>query len=112
MDGDIDAYRERLVAEGRLSPRSINKQLAQLHAIFKRAQRIHGLSTNPVEAAERQPERRSGEIRVLGPDEVEQVACKLTDVQDRAFIRAASYTGLRLGEMRALRWGTSIGRAA
>jgi hypothetical protein len=33
----IDAYRVNLVMEGRLSPRTINKRLAQLHAIFKRA---------------------------------------------------------------------------
>jgi integrase len=101
---DIDAYREKLIAERRLSPRSINKHLAQLHAIFKRAQRVHGLPVNPVEAAERQPERPSGDIRVLAPTEVEQVAGNLESAQDAAVIRLAAYTGLRLGELRALRW--------
>lgn len=40
---NIEAFRERLVTEGRLSPRAINKRLAQLHAIFKRAQRAFEL---------------------------------------------------------------------
>ncbi len=101
----IDAYRERLVAEGQLAARSVNKRLAQLHAIFKRAQRVHGLASNPVAAAERQPYRPSGEIGVLSPDEVERLASKAADDQDAALYRFAAYTGLRLGELRALRWG-------
>ena len=101
---DIDAYRERLVAEGRLSPRSINKRLVQLHAIFKRAQRVYGLPSNPVTGAERQPEPRSGDIRIVRPDEVEVIAGRMEEAQDAAFIRIAAYTGLRLGELRALRW--------
>ena len=100
---DIDRYRESMVEEGRLSARSINKRLTQLHAIFKRAQRVHGLAGDPVEAAERQPQQRSGDIRVLAPDEVELIAAEL-DGQDAALIRVAAYTGLRLGELRALRW--------
>jgi Phage integrase, N-terminal SAM-like domain len=61
----VDAYRSKLVAEGRLSARTINKRLAQLHAIFKRAQRVHGLAVNPVTWVERQPYRRSGDFAAL-----------------------------------------------
>jgi integrase len=102
---DIDAYRERLVAEGRLSPRTINKRLAQLHAIFKRAQRTYGLARNPVEGAERQPHRLSGDITVLDARQVELLASKAADEQDAAMFLVAAFTGLRLGELRALRWG-------
>jgi hypothetical protein len=38
----IDSYRNALVDEGRLSPRSINKYLLVLHAVFRRAQRQWG----------------------------------------------------------------------
>jgi hypothetical protein len=44
-------YRAHLVAEGRLAPRTINKYLLVLHAIFRRAQRHFGLTSNPVASA-------------------------------------------------------------
>jgi hypothetical protein len=53
------------VAEGRLRPRTINKYLLALHAIFKRAQRHWGLVVNPVAGVDRQPVRRSAEFCVL-----------------------------------------------
>ena len=100
----IDAYRAKLVAEGRLSARTINKRLAQLHAIFKRAQRVHGLPTNPVAGAERQPHRRSGDFTALAAAEVELLAANATNDQDAALFEVAAFTGLRLGELRGLRW--------
>jgi len=106
---DIDAYRERLVAEGRLSPRTINKRLAQLHAIFKRARRTYGLASNPVEGAERQPYRRDDDITVLDARQVELLVSNAASEQDAAMSRVAAFTGLRLGELRAFRRG-DIGR--
>jgi integrase len=102
---DVDAYRSRLVREGRLSPRTINKSLVLLHGIFKRAQRTHGLAQNPVVGAERQPERRSGDFRVLDPGDVLLLASKAGNAQDAALFTVAAFTGLRLGELLALRWG-------
>lgn len=101
---DVDAYRARLVKDGRLSPRTINKSLALLHGVFKRAVRTHGLSSNPVAAAERQPEKRSGEFRVLEPNEVALLANNAASQQDAAIYTVAAFTGLRLGELLALRW--------
>jgi integrase len=100
----IDAYRAKLVAEGRLSARTINKRLAQLHAIFKRAQRVHGLPVNPVAGAERQPHRRSGDFTALAAAEVELLAANAANDQDAALFEVAAFTGLRLGELRGLRW--------
>jgi integrase len=102
---DIDAYREQLVAEGRLGARTINKRLAQLHAIFRRAQRVYGLASNPVAGAERQPYRRSGDFSVLEPQEVELLAASASNDQDAVIFTVAAFSGLRLGELRALRWG-------
>jgi len=101
----IDAYRARLVAEGRLSARTINKRLAQLHAIFKRAQRVHGLAVNPVALAERQPYRPSGDFSALTAAEVVALAANAANAQDAALFQVAAFTGLRLGELRGLRWG-------
>jgi len=101
---DVDAYRSGLVAEGRLSDRTINKSLVLLHGIFKRAQREHGLSANPAAGAERQPYRRSGDFQVLDAAEVAQLAACAEDAQDAAMFTVAAFTGLRLGELLALRW--------
>jgi integrase len=100
----IDGYRERLVREGQLSARSINKLLVQLHAIFKRAQRRHKLPANPAAGVERQPLRRSGDFDLLSPVEVEALARAAASAQDAAIYTVAAFTGLRLGELRALRW--------
>ena len=123
----MDSYRAHLVAEGRLAPRTINGYMLVLHAIFKRAQRHFGLTSNPVAGLDRQPVRRSGEFRVLTPEEVEALAraaragahrspppaplsdevlgaYRAQDAQDAAIFVVASYSGLRLGELRALRW--------
>lgn len=100
----VDAYRARLVAEKHLSDRTINKSLVLLHGIFKRAQRVHGLPANPVAGAERQPYRRSGDFQVLDAAEVSQLAVAAETPQDSAMFTIAAFTGLRLGELLALRW--------
>jgi len=101
---DVDAYRERLVRKGKLSPRTINLTLVLLHGIFKLAVRRHGLSTNPVASAERQPQHRSGDFQVLDPGEVALLASKAENAQDAALLTVAAFTGLRLGELLALRF--------
>lgn len=101
---EIDAYRRDLVAAGKLSDRSINKLLTQLHAIFRFAQRRYALPQNPASAAERQPQKRSGDIAVLSVAQVEGLARSAASDQDATLYRVAAYTGLRQGELRALRW--------
>jgi site-specific recombinase XerD len=66
----IDSYRNALVEEARLAPRSINKYLLVLQAIFRRAQRQWGLTVNPAAGVEREPVRRSGDFSVLSPEQV------------------------------------------
>jgi len=100
----IDTFRAHLVAEGRLSARTINKYLALIHGILKRAQRVYGLSANAAAGVERQPARRSGEFDVLSAEEVEALARAAASPQDAALFTTAAYAGLRLGELRALRW--------
>ena len=95
---------KRLVAEGKLSARSINRHLTQLHGIFARAQKAWGLAGNPVSAADRQPEHRSGDFQVLDPNDVTLLAAVAHNTQDAAIFIVAAFTGLRLGELLALRW--------
>lgn len=100
----IDLYRQALVREGRLSPRSINKRLRVLNGIFRRAMRTRGLATNPVALVERQPVRDSGDLAIYTLEEVEALARAASFEQEAALYRVAAYTGLRMGELRALRW--------
>jgi integrase len=101
---DIEDWRIDLVAAGELSDRTINKLLTMLHGIFKRAQRVHGLPVNPATGADRQPGRSHGDIDVLDPGEIALLASHASSDQDAAFYTVAAFTGLRLGEMLALRW--------
>jgi integrase len=122
----IGKYRAHLVARAELAPRTI-KHLLVLHAIFKRAQRHYGLASNPVAGVERQPVGRAAGFRVLSAEEVAalggaareghhrtaparevgetyQAVLAQQDAQDAAIYTVAAYAGLRLGELRALRW--------
>jgi integrase len=99
----VDRFRERLVAEGS-SAATVNKLLALLHGAYRRAQRIYKLPVNPVAGAERQPQTRSGDFSVLSPAEVARLAEHAETEQDAALFTVAAFTGLRLGELRALRW--------
>jgi integrase len=102
----IDAYKERLITEGRLSNRVIVRHLTVLHGVFKRAGRVWGLERNPASAdlVERPKVVYTGEYRAYEPEEVELLAANAHDEQDAAIFRAAAYTGLRQGECLALRW--------
>jgi integrase len=100
----IDQWREAMLAEGRLTRRSIQKSLVLLHGILKRAKRRKWIASNPAEDAERVTVQRSGDFNVLSPVEVEAVARATGTPQDAAIITVAAFTGLRLGELRALRW--------
>jgi integrase len=100
----IERYRRRLVEEGRLSDRSINKVLVMLHGIFKRAQRVHGLPSNPAARVDRQPARRSDELEFYSPEEVWALVRAADSEQDGALFLTAAFTGIRQGELVALRW--------
>jgi integrase len=100
----LDEFRASLVTEDRLSARTINKYLALIHGILKRAQRVYGLTVNAAAGVERQPVRRSGDFDVLSASEVEALVRAAASPSDAAILATASYAGLRLGELRALRW--------
>ena len=100
----LDAYRDALLAEGRLTPRTINKRLVIIHGVFGRAIKVWGLPANPAAGIEKVPERRSGDLDVLRPDEIRQLAAAAESEQDRTLYLTAAFTGLRFGELAALHW--------
>jgi integrase len=103
---DIDITRIetwRATLDG-LSSRSKNKLLIMLHGIFRRAQTVYGLHANPVARIERHPQRVSGDIEVFGPEEVWALVRAAASDQDGGLFLTAAFTGLRLGELLALRW--------
>jgi integrase len=109
---EIETYRDELKkltrpdGSRRLSNRTIVRHLVVLNAIFKRAARVWKLQTNPAsgELVDRPPVRYSGEFRTLTPDEVRLVARAMSVPEESALVLTAAFTGLRLGELLALRW--------
>jgi integrase len=88
----------------RITPRTRNKILNVLHGVFARARKVWGLPTNPAAHIERHPDRTSGDIEVFSPEEVWALARAAVDERDAAIYVTAAFTGLRMGELRALRW--------
>ena len=75
-----------------------------LHGIFRRACKVWSLPLNPVAQVERFPERPSGDIDVFSAEEIHALVRATRDPPDAAMFAAAAFTGLRMGELRALRW--------
>lgn len=98
---DIERWRATLAG---LSNRTKNKVLVVLHGVFRRAQTVYGLPLNPVARIERHPERTSGDIEVFSPEEVLALVRAAASEQDAAIYLTAAFTGLRRGELLALRW--------
>jgi integrase len=110
---EIERWQARLVSEGELSRRTINKYVIVMGGIYRRARRIWGVA-NPVEDVERLGEPRYDHLEVYSPEEVwalvraaeseEDEAKQDAAHQDAAIYLTAAFTGLRMGELLALRW--------
>jgi integrase len=83
---------------------SRTKALVLMHGIFERARKVWGLPGNPVADVEKPVLDRSGEIRVFSPEEVWALVRAASSEWDAAIYLTAAFTGLRMGELLALRW--------
>ena len=117
---DVENLLDTLAASG-ASPRTINKRRALLGAVFTYGVKRAGLSGNPVRATDKRREPQQAALDTYSVAEVERLAAALAegrhrgrlaaseatraeDAQDAELVRVAAYTGLRQGELRALRW--------
>ncbi len=125
---EVSEHLRRLDATG-ASPRTVNKHRQVIHAVFNYGMREDalGLTHNPAKATTKRREpppavldfyepeevetlaqaaaaglHRTAAVRVVEP--VEAGARAAEDAQDAELYRIAAYTGLRLGELLALRW--------
>lgn len=80
------------------------KALVLLHGILKRARKVWGLEVNAAAEVEKPTVKRSGDIQVFSPEEVWSLVRAAASEQDAAIYLTAAFTGLRLGELLALRW--------
>jgi integrase len=93
-----------------LSPKTVTNHLTFLHGLFRFAIRRRWAQSNPVALVERPPAHRQHghRIRFLQPVEVEALLRAVTDDElgptDAVFYLCAVTTGLRQGELLALKW--------
>jgi integrase len=87
-----------------LSNKTKNNLLVLMHAIFRHAVKLYGLPANPVASVDRFRVRSSGDIQVFSPEEVWALVRAADEEQDAAVFLTAAFTGLRMGELLALRW--------
>lgn len=102
----IEAWRDELTSgERRVSNRTSNKSLTILGAILERARKSFGLPTNPARDVEKLRQRYDEQsFDFYSPEEVHVLARAADDDQDAAIFLTAAFTGLRRGELVALRW--------
>lgn len=125
---EINGLLERVAATG-VSPRTVNKHRQLVCAIFNYASQAatYGLTENPAASSDRRREPEPARLDYYSPREVEILAQALEvgahrdpnapavdhreaaarsdeDRQDADIVRIAAYTGLRRGELVALRW--------
>jgi integrase len=82
---------------------SRTKSHVLMHGIFQRARKVWSLAVNPVADVEKPPLQRSGDIEVFSPEEVWALVRAAGSQQDGA-LSVTAFTGLRMGELLALRW--------
>jgi integrase len=105
---DVTAYLHRKARAG-LARQSIVNQINFLHAIFKYSMKRGWVTTNPVLAVDRpQSKGHDPDVRYIEMAEVEALLRAVPDDAlggiERVLYLAAALTGLRQGELIALRW--------
>jgi integrase len=102
---EIERWRAELAGRQRaLSNASKSRILTLLHGILRRACKVHRLPINAAACVERHRVRSSGDIDVFSPEEVWALVRAAASDQDAAIFLAAAFTGMRRGELLALRW--------
>ena len=110
---EVDRYARSKAREGRLSGGSINKTLALLSTIMERAVEYGHVGTNPAKGRRRRLPASKPVRLVLEPGQVVSLldAAAELDREDRKgrcyrrpLLATLAYSGVRIGELLALRW--------
>jgi integrase len=104
---EIERWRAGITSQRKgkeISNKTKNEQLVLMHAIMRRAVKVWRLPRNPVANVDRFRTRRSGDIEVFSPEEVWALVRAAASEMDAAVYLTAAFTGLRRGEVLALRW--------
>jgi integrase len=106
IDADrIEHWRNSLLEDRDLSRRTVNKLHVVLGAVLERACAVHGLASNPAREVKKLRERYDPNVYdFFSPDEIAELIKAAASDQDAAIFCFAAFTGLRLGELLALRW--------
>jgi integrase len=106
-----DDDRKKRAKAGRLSAKTVNNHLNFLSGLFSYAVKEEWATLNPVSAVDRPSPPRADdddELRFLTIEEIEAVLRAVPDDEfgatDRVLYLTAAMTGLRQGELVALRW--------
>lgn len=104
---DVERFRDELLEQTNLSPRTIVRHLTIAHGVFRYAMRKYGLTRNPASAdlVDRPAVAYSGEFRTLDSEQLAALIRQAESEQDAVLYLTAAQTGMRQGELRALRWG-------
>ena len=94
----------RFLNELEMSPRSANKQRQVLYAVFKYAVMRGWRPDNPVQAVASFRKAAERELVVCSPEQVAVISRATEDSTMSAMVIVAAATGLRQGELLALRW--------
>ena len=97
---ELQAFVDRLL-EADHDPSTIRNTLLPVRAIFRRAVARGEVAVNPTTGLEL-PAVRGRRDRIASPEEARQLLAALES--DRALWATAMYSGLRMGELRALEW--------
>jgi integrase len=100
----VERWADGLTAGGRMNNRTKLKILTILHGVMARAKRVWKLPRNPVTDIEKPVQRHATQIEVFSPEEVMALVREADSEQDAAIYLTAAFTGLRRGELVALRW--------
>lgn len=88
-----------------ITNRTRNKSVTILGGTMERARKVYGLPSNPVRDVEKLRERYDAtRFEFYSPEEVWALVRAAASEQHGAIFLAAAFTGLRRGELIALRW--------
>jgi integrase len=100
----LERWQAQLGLDRPLSNRTKVKIITTLMGVMKRAARVHRLPANPALGLEKPRHQGQRGLEVFSPTEVLALAHAAADEQDAAMFVVAAFTGLRMGELLALRW--------